>query len=171
MMNTTTVLAAAALTGALLASAAPARAETYAQLLDRSAAAIVAEDFRTGLVHSRDLVALPHLTRTQQAVAYTHLCINLSQIGRSTEALRACDEAVARDAGAWGAYVNRGNVRSAVGDRLAARADYRKAKSLSPSQPAVDVAATLQARTPYVFFRPAAGIATQQAQGEQVLAE
>jgi len=168
-MKNITALAAALLASAV--SVSSANAETYVELLDRSSKAIVAQQFRAGLAVSREMVALPYLTRAQQAVAYNHLCINLSQIGRTSDALRACNQAVALDDKAYGSYVNRGNVLSALGYRPAARADYRVAKQLSPTAKAVNVAATLQSETPYVFLRPAGGASTQQAQNPQGFAE
>lgn len=148
-----------------------AKAETYTELLDKSAQAIVAEKWRMGLSATRQLLDMPYLTSEQRAEGLTHLCIHLTQIGRTLQAKRACDESIALNASDWGAYVNRGNALSAMGYRIAAKADYRKAKELNPTAEAITVAEAMQDATPYVFGAPPAGSGVQQAQGGQLLAE
>lgn len=167
-MKTATVLASLLISASVTSAA---RAETYSELLHKSAAAMMAEEWRTALSHTRELLALPYLTGEQRAAGLTHLCVQLTQVGRTGEALRACNASIALNAKDWGAYVNRGNALSALGYRTAAKADYRKAKELNPTSQAVDVAADMQPATPYVFTRPAYGGGVQQAQGEQLLAE
>jgi tetratricopeptide (TPR) repeat protein len=148
-----------------------AQAETYTDLLDKSATAIIAEKWRTGLVHTRALLDLPGLTPSQRASGLTHLCVQLTQLGRTRDALRACNETIALNPNDWGAYINRGNALSAMGRRIAAKADYRKAAELNPTTEAVDVAESLRPETPYVLGRAPYGTGLQQAQGEQLLAE
>lgn len=161
-------------TTALLASlsfVSAAKADTYSDLLDKSARAIVAEKWRAGLSATRDLLELPNLTSVQRAEGLTHLCIHLTQMGRTDHALRACDQSIALNASDWGAYVNRGNAHSAIGQRIAAKADYRKAKELNPTAETIEIAESMAADTPYIFSRPVAGAGTQQALGEQRFAE
>ncbi|MGE3334106.1 MAG: tetratricopeptide repeat protein [Rhodospirillaceae bacterium] len=162
------------LTSSLLASlsfVSVAKADSYSGLLDKSARAIVAEKWRAGLAATRELLDTPNLTAAQRAEGLTHLCIHLTQIGRSEHALRACNESIALNGGDWGAYVNRGNAHSALGNRIAAKADYRKAKELNPTAETVEIAESMLSETPYIFARPPAGAGTQQALGEQRLAE
>lgn len=167
-MKTVTVISSLLVS---LSAISAAHAETYTELLDKSAKAIIAEEWRTGLAATRDMLELPYLTTEQRASGFTHLCIHLTQIGRATEALRACNQSIALNANDWGAYVNRGNALSALGFRIAAKADYRKAKAMNPTSEAVTVAADMQPETPYVFTRPPYAGSVQQAQGEQILAE
>ncbi|MCA0202283.1 MAG: hypothetical protein LCH56_15865 [Proteobacteria bacterium] len=162
------------LTSSLLASlsvVSAAQADTTSGLLDKSARAIVAEKWRTGLAATRELLDTPNLTTEQRAAGLTHLCIHLTQIGRTEHALRACDESIALNGADWGAYVNRGNVHSAMGNRIAAKADYKKAKELNPTTETVEIAESMMKETPYIFGRPAVDAGTQQALGEQRLAE
>lgn len=151
------------LISAFSVSSAMAETASFTTLLDKSAKAMSEKDWPEGLAASRQLVALPYLTKANEAVAYTHLCINLSQMGRIRQALRACDQAVALDPEAWGAYINRGNVLLSSGYRLAARADFRRADELKPAGAIVETAAPMQKETAYVFMRPAINAAPQQA--------
>lgn len=162
------------LTSSLLASlsvVSAAKADTYADLLGKSARAIVAEKWRAGLKATRELLDMPNLSAAQRAEGLTHLCIHLTQIGRTEHALRACNESIALNPGGWGAYVNRGNAQSAMGNRIAAKADYRKARELNPTAETVEIAESMMSETPYIFARPPAGAGTQQALDEQRLAE
>jgi tetratricopeptide (TPR) repeat protein len=162
------------LSSSLLASLSvvgAAKADTYSDLLDKSARAIVAEKWRAGLAATRELLDTPNLTTKQRAEGLTHLCIHLTQIGRVEHALRACNESIAFNDSEWGAYVNRGNAHSAMGNRIAAKADYRKAKELNPTTETVEIAESMMKETPYIFGRPSVSAGTQQALGEQRLAE
>lgn len=163
----------AALTTLLVSFSAvsAANADTYTKLLDTSSQAIVAAKYRTGLAATRELLELPNLTAEQKAAGLNHLCIHLSQIGRTSQALRACNESIALNASDWGVYVNRGNALSAAGFRIAAKASYRKAEELNPAAGTIEVAESMQRETPYVFGRPMGGAGVQQAQDKQVLAE
>ncbi|MGE3475879.1 MAG: hypothetical protein AB7H70_08730 [Rhodospirillaceae bacterium] len=162
------------LSSSLLASlsvVSAAKADTYSGLLDKSARAIVAEKWRAGLAAARELLDMPNLSTAQRAEGLTHLCIHLTQIGRTEHALRACNESIALNPGGWGAYVNRGNAHSAMGNRIAAKADYRKARHLNPTAETIEIAESMMSETPYIFARPSPGAGTQQALGEQRLAE
>ncbi len=162
------------LTSSMLASlsiVSAAKADAASDLLDKSARAIVAEKWRAGLAATREFLDTPNLTADQRAAGFTHLCIHLTQIGRTDHALRACNESIALNGGDWGAYVNRGNAHSAMGNRIAAKADYRKARELNPAAETVEIAESMMSETPYIFARPKAGAGTQQALGEQRLAE
>jgi Flp pilus assembly protein TadD len=164
LVLTTSLLASLSVVGA-------AKADTYSELLDKSARAIVAEKWRTGLAATRELLDTPNLTAEQRAEGLTHLCIHLTQIGRTAHALRACNESIALNDSDWGAYVNRGNAHSAMGHRIAAKTDYRTAKELNPTAETIEIAESMMDETPYIFARPTMGIGTQQALGEQRLAE
>lgn len=162
------------LTSSLLASLSvvgAAKADTYSTLLDKSARAIVAEKWRAGLAATRELLDMPNLTAAQRAEGLTHLCIHLTQVGRTEHAMRACNESIALNGSDWGAYVNRGNAHSAMGNHIAAKADYRKAKELNPTTETIEIAESMKSDTPFIFGRPSGGAATQQALGEQRLAE
>jgi hypothetical protein len=80
------------------AATASARAETYGQLLDKSRKAMMSEDWRAGLAHTRAMLDLPALSREQLAGGLAHLCIHLTQLDRAAEAQAACNESIARDA-------------------------------------------------------------------------
>jgi tetratricopeptide (TPR) repeat protein len=148
-----------------------AQADTYSNLLDKSSQAIISEKWRTGLAATRDLLALPDLTSAQKAVGLNHLCIHLSQVGRTAQAIHACNASIALDASDWGVHVNKGNALSAAGFRIAAKASYRKAEELNPTNSMIEVAESMQPQTPYAFGRPMMGAGVQQAQDKQVLAE
>lgn len=148
-----------------------AHADTYTTLLDKSSQAIVSEKWRTGLAATRDLLELPNLTSEQKAAGLNHLCIHLSQIGRTSQAIRACNESIALNASDWGVHINQGNALSAAGFRIAAKASYSMAEELNPTSPMIEVAESMQPETPYVFGRPMLGAGVQQAQDKQVLAE
>ena len=165
---------ALALTSSLLTALAltsAANADSYTDLIGKSARAIVAENWRAGLSAARDVLDMPNLTAVQRAEALTHLCIHLTQIGRAGDAVRACDESIALNGSDWGAYVNRGNAHAANGNRIAATSDYRKAKDLNPAAAVTDIAESMKRETPFAFGRPSETTDPQQAQGEQRLAE
>jgi len=62
---------------------------------------------------------------------------------------RVCSQAIAEDRRYWRAYVNRGNVRTSLGNLDGARADYEKAVKLKPnSRIAQDALASVQKPNP-----------------------
>ncbi len=111
---------------------------TIHSLLDKSADAVTAKNWVAGAGAASDLVETEGLTPLQTAMAQNNLCIHMTQLQRFGGALDACDAAVAYAPEAWAVYVNRGNLLYAMGKRGAAKADYAKAKTLNPTEPAVD---------------------------------
>lgn len=61
-----------------------------------------------------------------------NLCAVDYALGKLDSAERACSRAIGEDRYFWRAYVNRGNVRKALGDHQLAKADYEKAVRLKP---------------------------------------
>jgi hypothetical protein len=91
-------IAAAFATFLVCAAASSAQAETYNQLLDKSAKAMRSADWRGGLRHARALLDLPDLGRDERGAGLAHLCIHLTQLGQADEAQAACNETIARRA-------------------------------------------------------------------------
>ncbi len=65
--------------------------------------------------------------------ALNNYCAVDYAIGNLDAAEKACTRALREDRQYWRAYVNRGNVRAALGKTLEARADFDKALRLKPN--------------------------------------
>jgi Flp pilus assembly protein TadD len=137
-----------------LSSISGAKAETFSALLSKSTAAAETSDWRSGASYSRKLLALPDLSSTQSAAAYSHLCMHLTNLAQFDAALVACNRSVALEPTAWGSYVNRGNVYLALGDTAGARANYNRAKAMNPSAPILGKAMAYALPSAYVVKTP-----------------
>ena len=65
--------------------------------------------------------------------ALNNYCAVEYALNNLENAEKVCSEAISEDRRYWRAYVNRGNVRTALGKLDAARADYEKAVKLKPN--------------------------------------
>ena len=114
-------------------------------LLGQSAEAATAADWRLGDSISRQMLALPDLTRVQTAAGLSHLCVHLINLAEFDSAHLACRRSIAADLTAWGGYLNRGHLYYARGDLGQARIDYKRAQTLNPAAPVFDMAYMPQA--------------------------
>ncbi len=81
--------------------------------------------------------------------ALNNYCAVEYAIENLENAEKVCSQAIAEDRRYWRAYVNRGNVRTALGRLDEARADYEKAVKLKPnSRIARDALANVQKPNP-----------------------
>ena len=134
-----------------LSSASAGTNPTFSALLDKSAAAASSGDWRTGASLSRQILALPGLSTTQTAAGWSHLCTHLTNAAYLEEALVACNKSVALAPASYAAYLNRGNLMLAIGDRASARKDYNKAVALNPTAPVLSTAVVFASPASWVI--------------------
>jgi tetratricopeptide (TPR) repeat protein len=131
------ILSTVALTAALVLAAfsAQAGATASSQLLNRSAKAMMSEDWYTGSLASRKALGLPNLNTWETMAALNNLCIFQTKLGLFKEALVTCTKSVERGPDQWANYINRANLLAMTGDARGAKADYARAKELNPTSP------------------------------------
>ncbi len=141
----------------LLLSAFSAQAETpatFETLLAKSAAAASTSDWRIGASISRQILAMPGLTKTQTAAGWSHLCTHLTNDADFDGATVACNKSVALAPASYAGYLNRGNLLLAMGDRAGARREYNKAVALNPTSPALSIAVSFASPASWVIPSP-----------------
>lgn len=125
------------------------------EFLAAGADALMAGDFEEGIrLTLRGLRAEPG--RGSRARALSNLCAGYAGAGRHDEALAACDEAIALNAGNWRAYNNRSIALIGLGRFREARRDLEAAVAINPDSPQlVRTSAWIEARAPLTVLADA----------------
>jgi len=100
--------------------------------LTRANSAMMAGELETASQHFRRAVKA-NLGSERLVPALNNYCAVEYAINNLENAEKVCSQAIGEDRRYWRAYVNRGNVRTALGKLDAARADYEKAVKLKPN--------------------------------------
>lgn len=100
--------------------------------LTRANSAMMAGELETASQHFRRAVKA-NLGPERLVPALNNYCAVEYAINNLENAEKVCSQAIGEDRRYWRAYVNRGNVRTALGKLDAARADYEKAVKLKPN--------------------------------------
>ncbi len=118
------------------------------EALAAGADALMAGDFEEGIRQTlRGLRA--EAGRGSRARALSNLCAGYTGAGRHEEALAACDEAIALNAGNWRAFNNRSLALAGLGRVREARADLEAAVGINPASPQLArTRAWIEARAP-----------------------
>ncbi|MBO6503337.1 MAG: tetratricopeptide repeat protein [Kordiimonadaceae bacterium] len=145
MIKAVTVMA-----GVLLVSTGASQAQViYGQEnsnLTRANQSMMAGDLESASKYFRRAVKA-NLGHERLVPTLNNYCAVEYAIGNFENAEKVCSEAISNDRRYWRAYVNRANVRAALGDAEGAAADYDKALSIKPnSRIAADAFAKFQAK-------------------------
>lgn len=121
--------------GALIATSTAAQAQVFYAHEDtnltRAESAMRAGDLENASKYFKRAVNT-NLGVERLVPALNNYCAVDYAIGNLEAAENACTRAIREDRQYWRAYVNRGNVRAALGKKDEARADYEKALRLKP---------------------------------------
>lgn len=116
--------------------------------LSRATSALMAGELERASLHFKRAVK-SNLGSERLIPALNNYCAVEYALNNLENAEKVCSEAISEDRRYWRAYVNRGNVRTALGKLDAARADYEKAIKLKPnSQLAQNALANFQKPNP-----------------------
>ncbi len=116
--------------------------------LTRATSAMMAGELEKASRHFRRAVK-SNLGAERLIPALNNYCAVEYALENLENAEKVCSQAIAEDRRYWRAYVNRGNVRTSLGQLDAARADYEKAVKLKPnSQIAQNALANIQKPNP-----------------------
>ncbi len=130
---TKTLIVGISMTAGVLQQAA--NAQTLYMLHDRDmqrgTEAMLAGELETASKYLRR-AAKKDLGPLRLVPTLNNLCAVDYALGKLESAEQACTRAIGEDRFFWRAYVNRGNVRKALGDYQLAKADYEKAIRLKP---------------------------------------
>lgn len=125
----TLLLGTAALTGALLASPAPAQAQTADDDLAQAKALLGKKGSEQQIIDLSNQA----LAKQKSAKAYYYRGIAKFSLGDKQGAISDFNQAIAINPQYADAYSNRGNAKSALGDKQGALADYNKAIAINPN--------------------------------------
>lgn len=145
MIKAVTVMA-----GVLLVSTGASQAQViYGQEnsnLTRANQSMMAGDLESASKYFRRAVKA-NLGQERLVPTLNNYCAVEYAIGNLENAEKVCSEAISNDRRYWRAYVNRANVRAALGNAEGAATDYDKALSIKPnSRIAADAFAKFQAK-------------------------
>lgn len=116
--------------------------------LTRANSAMMAGDLETASLNFKRAIKA-NLGSERLIPALNNYCAVEYAINNLENAEKICSEAIGEDRRYWRAYINRGNVRAALGKLDAARADFEKAVKLKPgSRLAQDALASFQKPNP-----------------------
>lgn len=116
--------------------------------LSRANSAMMAGDLEVASLNFKRAIKA-NLGSERLIPALNNYCAVEYAINNLESAEKICSEAIGKDRRYWRAYVNRGNVRAALGKMDAARADFEKAVKLKPgSRLAQNALASFQKPTP-----------------------
>lgn len=119
--------------------------------LKRATSAMMAGELQVASKYFRRAVKA-NLGAERLIPALNNYCAVEYAIANLENAEKVCSQAIAEDRRYWRAYVNRGNVRTALGKLEEARADYEKAVKLKPnSRIAREALANIQKPNPNLF--------------------
>lgn len=91
-------------------------------------------DFVKGYDLSKRAIDSKELSPKNTAAALNNLCIALTGLKRTGEAMAACDRAIRLEPGRWSFYNNRANVFYWMGEYERALGEYTKALSIRPDE-------------------------------------
>ena len=100
--------------------------------LSRATSAMMAGELEVASKYFRRAVRA-NLGAERLIPALNNYCAVEYAINNFENAEKVCSQAIGEDRRYWRAYVNRGNVRTALGKLEEARADYEKAVKLKPN--------------------------------------
>lgn len=100
--------------------------------LKRANAAMMAGEFESASKYFRRAVRA-NLGQEKLISALNNYCAVEYAVGNMENAEEVCSNAIKNDRRYWRAYVNRGNVRAALGKLELAKSDYERAVELKPN--------------------------------------
>jgi tetratricopeptide (TPR) repeat protein len=102
--------------------------------VNEGARAVDRGEFEKGYQLSKRALDSKELSPGNTAAALNNLCIALTGLKRTGEALEACNQAIRLQPGRWSFYNNRANVFFWMGDLDRAMSEYTKALSIRPEE-------------------------------------
>lgn len=124
---------------ALAAAALPAAAQGLdtspaSGWVNEGARAVDRGDFVKGYQLSKKALESKELSPKNTAAALNNLCIALTGLKRTGEAMEACNHAIRLEPGRWSFYNNRANVYFWMGELDRAMTEYTKALAIRPEE-------------------------------------
>lgn len=102
--------------------------------VNEGARAVDRGDFVKGYQLSKKALDSKELSPKNTAAALNNLCIALTGLKRTGEAMEACNHAIRLEPGRWSFYNNRANVYFWMGEMDRAMTEYTKALSIRPEE-------------------------------------